>query len=628
MAARNDGRFDLTYRVIPANPEAHLFEVELHIGSPPPDPLILSLPAWIPGSYMIRDFARNLVRLAAADASGRPLTLTKGDKQTWMLEGSAAAASGGIWVRYQVFAWDLSVRAAHLDTNHAFFNGSSLFLRVHGRDDRPCKVELSPPYGATYADWRVATSLVPLGAPPQGFGDFRAEDYLDLIDHPVEMGRFDLVGFEVGGVPHAMAISGRHRADGGRLATDLKRICEQHAALFGELPIDRYLFLTTAVGDGYGGLEHRFSASLICSRDDLPRTGQGAPSEGYRRFLGLCSHEYFHLWHVKRIRPRALMQGGLDSEVHTRLLWAFEGITSYYDELALMRSGVIDTPAYLQLLAETITRVMRTPGRWVQTLAESSFDAWTKFYKPDENAPNAIVSYYAKGALVALALDLIIRRDTQGTRSLDDVLRALWDRHGRPGIGVEERGVERLAAEVTGLDLDAFFAQALDSTEDLDIHGLLATVGVEMRMRPAKGPKDLGGWVEDFEVTGRDSGPGAGQDLSLAVRLKPGSAEAVIQHVLSGGAGERAGLAPGDTVIAVDGLRVTAESLERVVAQGGLSGGEEGMEMRLHLFRRDELLELTARPLPAVADTCELRLCATAPEGVLRARSAWLSGAA
>jgi predicted metalloprotease with PDZ domain len=635
MATRSDRRFDLTYRVTSASPEAHLFEVELSIGSPPPGALTLSLPAWIPGSYMIRDFARNLVRISAADASGRPLALVKRDKQTWELAESSPAASGGIQVRYQVFAWDLSVRAAHLDTTHAYFNGPCLFLRVHGWDDRPCKVELSPPPGAAYADWRVATSLAPLGAAPLGFGTYWAEDYLDLIDHPVEMGRFDLVRFEVRGVPHAMAISGRYRADEARLAADLGRICEQQAVLFGELPVDRYLFLTTVVGDGYGGLEHRFSTSLLCNRDDLPRIGQGAPSEGYRRFLGLCSHEYFHLWHVKRIRPRALMQGGLDSEVHTRLLWAFEGITSYYDELALVRSGVIDTSAYLQLLAETITRVMRTPGRWVQTLAESSFDAWTKFYKQDENAPNAIVSYYAKGALVALALDLTIRRDTQGARSLDDVLRALWERHGRSGIGVEERGVERLAAEVTGLDLDAFFAQALDSTQDLDIQGLLAVVGIEMRLRPAKGPKDLGGWVEGFDSPDQDPGPDPIRDrirdrirdLSLAVRLRPGSAEAVVQHVLSGGAGERAGLAPGDTVIAVDGLRVTAESLERLVAQGGLSGGE-GAALRLHVFRRDELLELTARPRPAVADTCELRLCETVPEGVARARSAWLSAGA
>ena len=621
MAHPSDRNFDIHYRVRPSNPEAHLFEVEVIIQGSPPAPLTLSLPAWIPGSYMIRDFARNIVRIAAADADGRPLSLAKLDKQTWHLNEAVIAGSDSIHIRYQVFAWDLSVRAAHLDTSHAYFNGPSLFLRVHGYDDRPCGVELAPALGEAYGDWQVATSLAPLSTSPFGYGTYWAADYLDLIDHPVQMGRLIRVGFEVRGVPHAMVISGRHRADTSRLAKDLPRICEQHAALFGELPVDRYLFLTTVVGEGYGGLEHRFSSSLLCSRDDLPKPGEQAPSEGYRRLLGLCSHEYFHLWHVKRIRPQALLEGGLDAEVHTRLLWAFEGITSYYDELDLVRAGVIDRSAYLQLLAETITRVLRTPGRLVQTLAESSFDAWTKFYKQDENAPNAIVSYYGKGALVALALDLTIRRDTQGARSLDDLMRALWVRHGRTGLGVSERGVERLAAEVTGLDLVDFFEQALDSTEDLDLGGLLPTVGVEMHLRPAKGPKDLGGWVERF-----DSDPKVqGETLSLAVRLRPGGPEAVIQNVLSGGAGERAGLAPGDTVVAVDGLRATAENFERLVAQSADAGeGQAGGDLRLHVFRRDELLELWARPLPAAADTCELRWAAEVSADVAGARSLWL----
>lgn len=618
------GRYhEVIYRVQPANPETHLYEVELIIHGLPRAPLRFSLPAWIPGSYMIRDFARNLVRVGAADATGQSLALIKRDKQTWELVESLPSPKTPVHVRYQVFAWELSVRAAHLDTTHGYFNGPSLFLRVHGCDDRPCAIELVPPDGDDYSDWRVATSLNALNVSPAGFGTYAAADYLDLIDHPVEMGCFDRVSFEVRGVPHAMVISGRHWADEHRLASDLAQICEQHVLLFGELPIDRYLFLTTVAGEGYGGLEHRFSSSLLCSRDDLPKVGEQDPSEGYRRFLGLCSHEYFHLWNVKRIRPQALLEGGLDAEVHTRLLWAFEGITSYYDELALVRSGVIDTPAYLQLLAETITRVLRNPGRLVQTVAESSFDAWTKFYKQDENAPNAIVSYYGKGALVALALDLVIRRDTHGSRSLDDVMRALWERHGRTGVGVSERGVERLAAEVTGLDLGAFFGQALDSTDDLDLERLLSTVGIDMRLRPAKGPKDLGGWVATFDAPARDVDP----PLSLAVRLKPGGPEVVIQNVLSGGAGERAGLAPGDVVIAVDGLRATAENFERLVAQGGLPKDASGpQQVRLHVFRRDELLELTAQPLPALADTCDLRLVETVSDDLARRRSTWLAG--
>ncbi|WP_295451153.1 peptidase M61 [uncultured Thiodictyon sp.] len=619
--------FALTYRVCPQHPQAHLFAVELVIGDPPAGSLQLAMPAWCPGSYMIRDFARNLQQLTAQDGQGRPLPLTKHDKQTWEI-ATGVACSGPLIIRYQVYAWDFTVRSAHLDCTHAYFNGPSLLLEVVGLADRACRIELRPPAGDAYRDWRLATSLRPLTAEPLGFGAYQADDYADLIDHPVEMGRFDRVAFAVRGVPHALAISGRQRCDHERLRQDLTRLCEEHAALFGELPLDRYLFLATAVAEGYGGLEHRFSSSLLCARDDLPRplergaaspgqvvaeTVPAAPTPGYRRFLGLCSHEYFHLWHVTRIRPQALMAGDLSGEVHTRLLWAFEGITSYYDELALVRSGCIDTGAYLQLLAETITRVMRTPGRLVQTLAESSFDAWTKFYRADENGPNAVVSYYVKGALVALALDLTIRQGTAGRVCLDDVMRALWERHGRTGIGVPERGVEVIAAQVSGLDLDGFFAQALDSTDDLDLEPLLATVGIQMRLRPATGAQDLGGAVECFGPV--SAGP------TLGIRLRAGTTDAVIQTVLTGGAGECAGLASGDHVVAVDGLRATADNLERLVAA-------VEAPVRLHLFRRDELLELVASPRPAAADTCELMLLAAAPEAAVQARAAWLASGA
>jgi predicted metalloprotease with PDZ domain len=459
----------ITYVVTPRRPEAHLFSVELSIPDPGTAPITLSLPAWIPGSYMIRDFARNIVSIAAADAAG-PLPIEKLDKQTWRLTPrqtpNEVSGDRALTLTYEVYAWELTVRSAHLDRTHGYFNGPSLFLRVHGRDQAPCCVELRAPADPACADWRVATSLArDVEEQPEtgrwDFGRFVADDYDDLIDHPVEMGHFDVLAFRVGEVPHWMAISGRHQGDLVRLTADLGPICAEHAALFGELPLDRYLFLTQVVGDGYGGLEHRFSTSLLCSRDDLPESlatsaGGGRAGGDYRKFLGLCSHEYFHLWNVKRIRPAVFADAGLEHEVHTRLLWAFEGITSYYDDLALVRSGRIDVTGYLELLAETITKVQRNPGRLEQTVAESSFDAWTKFYKQDENAPNAIVSYYGKGAITALALDLTIRRDTDGRASLDDVMRALWQRlrparrrragarHRGPGGGGHGSGPRRL----------------------------------------------------------------------------------------------------------------------------------------------------------------------------------------
>jgi predicted metalloprotease with PDZ domain len=608
--------FDLTYRVRPASPQAHLYAVELEIPRPHVPSLVLDMPAWIPGSYMIREFAKNIVRIEATDSAG-PVGLEKLDKQTWRL----SSPHGPPTIRYQVYAWELSVRAAHLDTTHGYFNGPSLFLRVDGMDQRPCRLVLDAPEGEGFAAWRVATSLPPLDAEPYGFGSYQADDYEDLIDHPVEMGTFTLIPFDVPApsgstaavrqVPHAMAITGRHRADHARLKQDLPRICAQHAAHFGELPVDRYLFLTTVVGEGYGGLEHRYSSSLICSRDDLPAAGEERSTEGYRRFLGLCSHEYFHLWHVKRIRPSAFLGQGLSKEVHTRTLWAFEGITSYYDELALVRSACIDERGYLELLAQTITRVQRTPGRLVQTVAESSFDAWTKLYKPDENAPNAIVSYYAKGTLVALALDLTIRDRTAGAKSLDDVMRALWTRYGKSGVGVPERGVESLCAEVTGLDLDAFFARALDSTGELDLTDLLAEVGVELAFRPALGPKDLGGVGDEIKQEARRP--------TLGLRLQPGSAEPVIGNVLSDTAAQAAGLSPGDTLVALDGIRITRENLDALVARV-----PEGSEAVVHAFRRDELLQFRVRPRPAPADTCQLRIMSDAPAEIGHRRAAWL----
>jgi predicted metalloprotease with PDZ domain len=602
---------DLIYRVRPADPQAHHFHVEIQFPNPGVELVELSLPAWIPGSYMIRDFARNIVSLLAESVDGERLDCRKRDKQTWVCRPDGRA----IKIRYQVYAWELSVRAAHLDTAHAYFNGPALLMRVHGMDGQTCLLDLLPPEAPVDGDWEVATSLVPEQIDSRGFGRYRAEHYEDLIDHPVEMGVFDRVAFDLAGVPHRMAITGRHRADKARLEADLSRICAEHAALFGELPIDRYLFLVTSVGEGYGGLEHRFSTSLLCSRNDLPHFSDDKRSESYIRFLGLCSHEYFHLWHVKRIRPLALMDGSLDREVHTRTLWAFEGITSYYDELALVRSGRIDTRTYLGLLAATITRLLRTPGREVQTLAESSFDAWTKFYKQDENAPNAIVSYYVKGALVALALDLTIRAGTQGRASLDDVMRELWSRYGRTGVGVPERGVEAVAAEVSGLDLDAYFAAALDGTAELDLEPLFAGVGIGMRLRPAGGPKDQGGCLDCFDP--REAHP------TLDLRLRPGGTEAIVQNVIRGGPGERAGIAPGDVLVAVDGLRATPENLESLVVRAaGVSG------VKVHLFRRDELIEVLAFPAQARADTCDLMLLESVPETVLDARARWLAGLA
>ena len=374
------------------------------------------------------------------------------------------------------------------------------------------------------------------------------------------MGRFTLATFDLFGTPHEIAISGRHNCDMERLCRDLKMICESHVEMFGELPqMERYLFQVMAVGDGYGGLEHRSSTSLICKRGDLPQPGVTEITEEYRQFLGLCSHEYFHLWNVKRIRPAAFKGADLSSEAYSRLLWAFEGITSYYDDLALVRSGLIDEGSYLELLGQTITRVMRGSGRLKQTVQESSFDAWIKFYKQDENAPNSIVSYYTKGALIALSLDLAIRSATSGEKSLDDMMRALWQRYGKPDVALGESDLELLAAEVTGLDLMEFFDLALRSTNDLPLGESLQQFAVGYELRPAINSKDKGGL--------RKEQPPPRPTPDLAVIHRPDPAGAMLVSVMDSGPAREAGLSAGDILIALDGIRVTSENLDQLLAR-------------------------------------------------------------
>lgn len=597
------------YLIQPSHPEAHLFSVELHIANPDPRGQQLTLPAWIPGSYMIRDFSRQLQGVRAS-SEGETVSLHRLDKQTWQAEGG----SGELTIHYQVYAWDLSVRSAHLDTTHGFFNGTSVFLRVVGQEHLAPAVSLQPPACDSCDDWRVATTLPPVAVDNQGFGDYRADDYAHLVDCPVEMGHFSELEFIAADVPHTMVISGRHRCDMARLRQDLRRICETHVSLFGELPVDRYLFLTMAVGDGYGGLEHRDSTSLLCKRDDLPQAGMDEPTEGYRQFMGLCSHEYFHLWNVKRIRPKKLQEADLSAEVHTELLWAFEGITSYYDDLALARAGCIAPESYLQLFAETVTRVMRGAGRLKQSIAESSYDAWTKFYKQDENAPNAIVSYYAKGALVAFGLDVTLRERSADRVDLDGLMRALWQRHGKPDIGITEDGIERLAAELAGCSLDDFFQAYVHGCDELPLQHWLAYVGIGMRLRPATGPDDKGGrCTPDEQIFAKPV---------IGARYRQQGDLVELTNVFDGGAAQAAGLSPADKLIAFDGLQPTAGQLAAMVAS--VTPGES---RTVYLFRRDELMRVELTPRPAPADTCDLWLLAddeVTPEVVQR-RHRWLS---
>jgi predicted metalloprotease with PDZ domain len=426
------------------------------------------------------------------------------------------------------------------------------------------------------------------------------------------MGPLVTVEFMAGGVPHALVLAGLPNPDRERLQADLTRLCSWHIDFFGKpAPMSRYVFLVRAAGEGHGGLEHRSSSVLGCRRDDLPQAGVSCNEPGYRRFLGLVSHEYFHVWHVKRIRPVEFVDADLGAEVYTHQLWIFEGITSYYDDLALRRSGLITVEQYLDLLGRSLTQLYRTAGRRHQTLEEASFDAWIKFYRPDENSPNSCVSYYLKGSLVALALDLELRSRTAGTCSLDAVMRTLWQEYGADGSpGLPEGQFERLAESLSGLDLEAFFRHCLRTTVDPPIGILLAQFGVRVHTRAAESEADGGGARGRREERPR---------AWLGLRLQMADGRVRVSHVMADSPGQQAGLCAGDELLALGGRRVTPDNWEAAVDRL-----VPDSELACHLFRDQQLLQVALRPVPAPRDTCYLSLDPEASPDVVARRNAWL----
>lgn len=577
------------------------------VPEPHPAGQVFAVPAWIPGSYLIRDYARHVVSIRA-EAGDRQIALTKIDKSRWQ----AAACHDAITVTAEIYAYDLSVRGAHLDTTHAYFNGACVFLQVVGQEDRASEVEICPPPGSFGNDWRVATSMQPMNAERYGFGTYHAADYDELIDHPVEMGNLLIGEFEAGGIPHAIALRGHGRVDMARVCHDLTTLCEQYFKLL-EPPqdLDRYLFLLLVLPEGYGGLEHRWSSSLVCSRIDLPLRGEAFAKSSYRKFLRLCSHEYFHLWNVKRMKPDQFIPYDLSSESHTGLLWVFEGVTSYYDYFTLVRAGLITPESYLEILARTITRVIRTRGRFRQTVEESSFDAWTKHYKQDANSSNSTISYYTKGSLVALALDLTIRRDTEGKYSLDSVLCECWKRYGETGEGMPERGIESVAQSVTGLDLREFFERYLRGTRDLPLQRLLNDFGIVMHLRPADGVDDAGGKPRSLEVS---SPPWMG--IHVVCR----DTKNIIGLVQSDSPAEHAGIAAGDELVALNGVRFTAANFDTRLRE--YRGGDK---VSVSIFRNDELQTYKVKLMEPPEDTCFLEFDVNRTDKAERNRRAWLS---
>ena len=550
------------YRVTLADLPGHQFEITLRLPRPAADQ-VLALPVWIPGSYMVRDFARHLSGLQASQA-GQPCEVTPLDKSRWQVACRAGAA---LTLRYRVYAFDPSVRGAFLDDQRGFFNGSSLFLQVLGQSDGPHRLQL----GRLPKGWMLATTmplLATAAARSRASSIFEAADYAELIDHPVALGPFWRGQFNAAGLPHELVVSGAWpRFDSARLLADSRRICQAvqdfwrppvavkasapaavvtaAAAAVGrgvptgpvqDPPFDQYLLLLNAADQGYGGLEHRASTALLVPRRDLPVAGvppkPGAAGDGYTGLLTLICHEYFHAWNVKRLKPADLASPDYSRENHTQLMWFFEGFTTYYEDLLLRRAGLVDNASYLRLLARNINQVMRSPGRALQSVAEASFDAWTKYYRQDENTVNATVSYYAKGALVALALDLSLRKRGQ---SLDAVMRALWQSSGGGPITEADifAAVRRLAGRALAQPLLAQLQQWVHGRDDLPLAALL----------------------QDFGVVWRQDAPDLAATLGVKLSEGPVTGVQVLQ-VLAGGAAAAAGLAAGDEILAVDGWRI------------------------------------------------------------------------
>ncbi len=550
------------YHVSIHDAHAHLYEVSATFPGPFDGSLEVKLPTWTPGSYLQREFARHCQDVRAEDDAGKQLAIEKTDKHTWHV---AAAGAKRVTVRMRVYANDLTVRTSHLDGTHAFFNGANLFLFRKSTIDRPCVLSLDVPEA-----WRVFTSL-----PRNAAGEWEAQDYDHLVDCPVDMGTHETFTFDVGGVPHEVAIWGQGNHDSAQLKADLQKICASHARLMGGLPFTRYLFLVHLTDKGRGGLEHRDSTALL-----FPRFGF-KPRKDYEEFLRLASHEYFHSWNVKRLKPKAFDPYDYTREAYTKLLWAMEGFTEYYEVMQLARGGLVDRNRLLGIWGEEITALLRTPGRKVQPLAESSFDTWIKYYRQDENSPNSGISYYRKGALVALALDMEIRARTKNARSIDDVFRLLYERHGSRGKGAAEDAYEKAFAEVGGEPVRELLKRYVETTAEIDFAAHLAHMGVRFQTRPADSTEDKGGkpGKKEREEAAR---------VWLGFDSKVDNRRHVVSHVYAGSPAARAGLYVHDEIIAVNEWRATDEKSCRA----RVNEAAPGDFVPLVVLRRDRLVHV------------------------------------
>ena len=568
-------------------PHTHLFEVSarLRYRNAAPAAVDLIMPVWTPGSYLVREFGRHVQDFAAEDGGGRTLSWTKTDKNTWRVESGGARE---VRVRYSVYANELTVRTSELNDRHAFWNNANLLMYPDGALGAPSTLRVEP-----FGDWKIATGLPSV----QGAANtFRAENFDVLYDSPFLASSFRVLSFDVAGVPHRVVVDGEGRYDAERLRRDVQKIVEAEVAMMGDTPYRDYTFLLMLGERGGGGLEHLNSTALTARR-----FGFSTP-EDWRAVHTLVAHEFFHLWNVKRIRPDALGPFDYTRENYTRLLWVAEGLTSFYENVFPRRAGLMNDRQYLETMAREIQTMQNTPGRLEQSAEEASFDAWIKYYRPDENTVNSAVSYYDKGALVGFLLDLELRRRSDGKRSLDDVMRALYEEFAKKGRNYTPADFQRAAERVAGAGLEEFFRRHVRGREELDYDAALAWAGLRLDTagaagaRPAAAEAFLGAtYAGDGEqVVGRTVAPGA----------------LVVKTVPAGTAAYEQGLSAGDEIVAVDGFRARRDTSAKDWGRAArdfldvrVADKRPGDQLTLTVFRGDELrtlnIKLGARPAAA-----------------------------
>lgn len=587
---RGQGLEPVRYALTFPAPHSHYVEVEASIPAGGPT-VELMMPVWTPGSYLVREYARHVEAVAAPDQAGGPLAVEKSAKNRWRVQ---TGGSPRVTVTYRVYGREMSVRTNWIDTGFALINGAPTFLTVAGELTRPHEVTVTlPPAWA-----QVQTALPPLpplpGLPPHRF---RAPDYDTLVDSPMVLGNPAVYEFAVDGKPHALVNVGEAGVfDGARAARDLEQVVVEHRRMWGALPYERYLFLNMITEAG-GGLEHANSSVLMTSRW-ATRT-----RKAYVSWLQLASHEFFHAWNVKRLRPVELGPFDYERENTTRSLWVVEGITDYYGDLAVHRAGLADQKEYLEALSDNVKTLQTTPGRHVQAVELSSYDAWVRHYRPDENSPNVAISYYTKGYLLAWLLDARIRELTKGARSLDDVMRAAYGLYAGTR-GYTQQEFQAVAEQVAGASLTDFWAQGVSGLAELDYARAFATLG--LRFKPVEPPKD-----------GEKDGPKA--HLGAVTRTENG--RLLVSQIHRGTPAYAAGLNVDDEIVGIGDFRVQADQLSARLEQY-----RPGDAVSVLVARRGRLERLAVTLGLAPTETWAVEPDPAAPDASKARMTRWLSG--